>query len=406
MPAQVPPAQSLPTQAPKPLTPDFYHYRAAPLEKVELDGSWVHLRWPDGTTLRCFDAWLTENSPNRGFDPVSRESVLDPKDVEAGSGLARAWRTQEGLLELEWTDGQREQLHPGWLRHVADNQHRPDSFLPAEVGWDSGTLPEPPTTDGSRVLENDEILLGWLQDLVRFGLARLRGVPAHHDFLEQLISKVGPIRATNFGSMFTVEAKVDRDSTAYTGLNLGQHTDLPTRETPPGFQFLHCLENTVTGGWSRMTDGATLVAELQRNHPQDYEALTTLRWVFFNRSPTCDHRWSGPLIDHGGPDQPLTIRAFYPVRAFPDMKPKDVPRAYAAMAVLSKLAHSDRFQIRFAFTPGDIVGFDNRRVLHGRDAFQPSDGSRALRGTYMDHDDLYSTLRVLTRKAESGPLED
>ena len=41
------------------------------------------------------------------------------------------------------------------------------------------------------------------------------------------------------------------DSPANTGLNLGQHSDLPTRETPPAFQFLHCIANEVAGGWSR-----------------------------------------------------------------------------------------------------------------------------------------------------------
>lgn len=147
-----------------------------------------------------------------------------------------------------------------------------------------------------------------------------------------------------------------------------------------------------------MTDGEAIVADLIENHPEAYDALTNLRWIFFNRSPDCDHRWSGPMIDLGGPNQPLTLRAFYPVRAFPDMAEADVPRAYAAMKVFSEIAHSDRFQMRFPFVPGDIVGFDNRRVLHGRDAFEPSDGSRVLRGMYIDQDEVYSTLRVLGRR--------
>ncbi len=45
---------------------------------------------------------------------------------------------------------------------------------------------------------------------------------------------------------------------------------------------------------------------------------------------------------------------------------------------------------------GDLVGFDNRRILHGRDAFE-SGGARHLRGCYADHDDNDSRLRVLRR---------
>ena len=165
------------------------------------------------------------------------------------------------------------------------------------------------------------MLAEWLTLLVRYGLARLRDTPDDIGFLAELAARIGPIRSSNFGDVWSVRAKVDPDSTAYTGLNLGQHTDLPTRETPPGFQFLHCVENTCAGGWSRMTDGLAVADELAKNHPDDYEALTTLRWVFFNRSADDDHRWSGPIIDHGGPGQPLTLRAFYPVPRSPTWRP-------------------------------------------------------------------------------------
>ncbi len=116
----------------------------------------------------------------------------------------------------------------------------------------------------------------------------------------RLVGHVGPIRDTNFGPVWSVRLKPDPDSTAYTGLDLGQHTDLPTREVPPGFQFLHCIENTVAGGWSRMSDGWAVVEAIRAEHPDAYEALTTLEWVFMNRAQDAEHRWIGPIIDHGG----------------------------------------------------------------------------------------------------------
>jgi gamma-butyrobetaine dioxygenase len=53
--------------------------------------------------------------------------------------------------------------------------------------------------------------------------------------------------------------------------------------------------------------------------------------------------------------------------------------------------------IRSAFAPGDLVMFDNRRVLHGRDSFDPQGGQRHLQGCYVDRDDVYSRLRILQR---------
>ena len=232
--------------------------------------------------------------------------------------------------------------------------------------------------------------------LVRHGICRLANTPTDPDFVGRLIGSIGPIRDTNFGPVWNVRADIDPNSTANTGLDLGQHTDLPTREVPPGYQFLHCIENTVEGGWSRMSDGLAVVDAIRTEHPDAYEALTTLEWVFMNRARDAEHRWIGPIIDHGSARQPLTLRAFYPVRSAPHMAVADIPRAYDALRVFAEVARSPRFQIRYAFRPGDLVGFDNRRLLHGRHAFS-SGGGRHLRGCYADHDDLFSKLRVLRR---------
>ncbi len=377
-----------------PITPDFYSYPWTSLASAELANDFVTVRWSDGSELRCYSLWLAENS--YGIEERTRESMIDPADLPSPSDLLKAEVGPSGELSLAWAGGHRSAVHPGWLHHVAGGRHTPEASLPAIDAWTPASLAKPPTVDGSDIIDDDATLHSWLTALCRYGLARLVNTPADPDFMGRLATRLGPIRGSNFGDVFDVKAKIEPDSTANTGLNLGQHADLPTRETPPGFQFLHCLQNEVTGGWSRMTDGVSIVNELAEHHPDDFEALTTLQWTFSKRSTFADHRWTGPIIDNLETRYPLTMRAFYPVRGFPSMDPADQPRAYAAMRTFSSLAHDPRFQIRFPFAPGDLVGFNNRRVLHGRDAFD-SGGARWLRGCYIDQDDVYSRLRVLNR---------
>lgn len=45
-----------------------------------------------------------------------------------------------------------------------------------------------------------------------------------------------------------------------------------------------------------------------------------------------------------------------------------------------------------------LVLFANRRVLHGRTAFDPTSGDRHLKGTYLTLDSLKDKLRVLGAK--------
>ena len=46
---------------------------------------------------------------------------------------------------------------------------------------------------------------------------------------------------------------------------------------------------------------------------------------------------------------------------------------------------------------GDIACMDNRRVLHGRRAFEPGTGRRHLQGAYVEHEEVVSRIRTLRR---------
>jgi gamma-butyrobetaine dioxygenase len=383
-------------QTPAPRTPDFHDHEWTPLAAAELVDGFVRLTWGDGAQFDAYGLWLAENADGYGLEPTVRESKLEPCDLPGPEALTRARVDGDGALVLDWSDGRCGRLHPGWLRYVADGRLLPDAALPRPTVWSTSDFTEPPTVDGSSVLDDDEVLEEWLALLVEYGICRLENTSTDPEFVGRVVGRVGPIRDTNFGPVWSVRTVAEPDSTANTGLDLGQHTDLPTREVPPGFQFLHCIDNSVAGGRSRMCDGLAVVEAIRLEHPDAYDALTTLDWVFMNRAPDAEHRWVGPIIDHGSGRHPLTLRAFYPVRSAPLMDRDDIPRAYESLRVFASVARDPRFQIVYPFRPGDLVGFDNRRVLHGRDAFE-GEGIRHLRGCYTDHDDVHSRLRVLRR---------
>ena len=73
-----------------------------------------------------------------------------------------------------------------------------------------------------------------------------------------------------------------------------------------------------------------------------------------------------------------------------------IASAYAALKIFYEYTRDSRFTIRYRLNPGDLIVFDNRRILHGRDEIIP-DGERRLRGCYMDQDEVYSRYRVLDR---------
>ena len=120
-------------------------------------------------------------------------------------------------------------------------------------------MPEPPTFDGPTVLQDSGAELAWLEALAQYGIARLEKLPQQDGLLEHVVTRIGPVRESNFGRQYTLEIKDDPDSNAFTSDALLQHIDMPTRESPHGLQFLYCRANTTTGGEGVYCDGIKIL---------------------------------------------------------------------------------------------------------------------------------------------------
>ncbi len=386
-------------------TPDFDRYPC----DVELVGAvlesatTIAVTWSDERVDRHHPWTLRENATDPGTtSQLTRERVVDIADW-GDDVAATTVGTTGGWLTIRWApDGLSARYEPGWLRHLGGRDWHPAAIRPAARTWDA-TAGEPPTFDGRAYLSDDDVLADALHTLGSHGLVRLRDLPDADDTVLAVGRRIGVVRPTHFGPDFDVVARADADSQAYTGARLGPHTDIPTRELPAGLQLLHCRTNTVGGGESLMVDGFAVAEHVREHDPDVFDALTRLRWVWANRSTETDVRWSAPVVGLDG-DRIDEIRIANTLRLFPDMPHADVDRGYRAIRRFVQLADSERFRITFPFRPGDCVVFDNRRVLHGREAFEPGGGERHLRGCYVDRDDLFSRLRIHRRgrRAASG----
>jgi len=61
-----------------------------------------------------------------------------------------------------------------------------------------------------------------------------------------------------------------------------------------------------------------------------------------------------------------------------------------------------RFQLKLQLPEGEIVVFDNQRILHGRTAFSSARHARHLRGCYLTRDSVYSGAALLRRELATG----
>lgn len=68
---------------------------------------------------------------------------------------------------------------------------------------------------------------------------------------------------------------------------------------------------------------------------------------------------------------------------------------YEAYAKFGEILNEE--SVKFKTKEGDILTFDNIRLVHGRTAYEDDyiNPSRHLIGAYLDWDEIYSRLRVL-----------
>ncbi len=379
-------------------TNDFDHYPVdRRLTGASVAGDCVRVAWDDGSESRFLGWTLIENCPSpERCSPVTKEQLFDVSELQDDFRPTAA-RVEDGALVVEWSHGEApSRFHPGWL-----SAHDPARYdgedRPARRLWTAADLTEPPTVDGARILEDDAALEAWLEAVAVSGFGRLRGVAIEPGIVERVCARVGTLRDTNFGRVFDVRVKVDADSSAYQPIPLVGHVDLPTREYQPGLQALMCMANTTTGGLATMADGFAIAAALEVADPEAYRLMTTRPIVWANRAKISDYRWRAPAITLGADGAPDTIRIAAFLRGPQAGTPEEQAETLRAYRALARLARDPAFEVAYPYAPGDLVLFDNRRLLHGRTAYDGGRGARWLQGVYLERDELSSRLRMLAR---------
>lgn len=231
-----------------------------------------------------------------------------------------------------------------------------------------------------------------------YGFAIIENVGTELDSMECYLTRHAlEIRATNFGRMFEVRTEAEANDLAYTSVAIGPHTDNPYRTPVPTIQCLHCLKNEANGGESTLMDSMEAIRIIQREQPEYAELLlnTPVRFWFIDVDTELSE-WR--TIFERNQFGEISIINYSPRLdyAYP-LPPEQYRRFHQARQYLDDLLNSKELELRFKLKPGELMIFDNRRMLHGRTEFDPSSGARHLRGCYVDIDAMRSAYRINQR---------
>lgn len=341
--------------------------------------------------------WLRDNCPT-AFHPKTKERNFDLLSVSENIKPV-GYNVVNDNLEITWSEQNHHSVYD--LKWLIGNAYQKGSdyflLMPEAKVWDSSI--NVPETDFNTVISSDEGLFSWLDMVAQYGLSIVNAMPNNEQDkgLEQVAKRIGHLRETNFGVVFNVRSKPNPNNQAYTAEKLPLHTDLPNQETPPGYQFLHCLNNESEGGESTFVDGFKAAEQLKIKYPEYFDLLANNKIPFRFHDESCDIREMRPIISVvDGEVNEIIFNAH--IASIFNFAPDLMEDFYLAYRAFIKILNAKENKIKFKLESGQMVVFDNRRVLHGREEFDPQTGARHLRGCYIDRTEFKSKYRLLQQK--------
>jgi gamma-butyrobetaine dioxygenase len=312
-------------------------------------------------------------------------------------------------IRVTWYDGHVSEYTTSWME---ENAYDADSLraLSAKghtLAWNRKILESGggiPQFDYGHILESEEALHGWLSELDATGLTLLNGAPLARGAVSRVCNRVGYPRNTMYGLQWDVESVPNPNNLAYTALPLPLHADLCYYESPPGVQLLHCINfEQRTGGVNTFVDAFKVAQDLQSIDPASFDVLTRVLTTFHKNDADYYLKYAHPIIQLSHNAREIeAINWSPPFEGTQQIAPQDVAPYYKARRVWSDLLNNPEYTIQHRLLPGQIVVFNNRRVLHARSAFDPTQGHRLLEGAYLGSDEWVQKLRVLNRKYAPG----
>jgi gamma-butyrobetaine dioxygenase len=366
--------------------------------KLDISTGGITLSNGEDKTISLHPLWVRERiTTEDGFDPISHQRTYETATFPSDLAIREITAADNDNWNISFSDGYTSKLdftliekELGWIEDA--------EAPPTPQSWTTSlnTRPEADWND----LDDPKALKTMLEGFLRYGFCIMQNTPTEKNALLELAGRFGYVRDTHWGKIFNVEKKPDATDLAYTDLALPSHTDNPYREPIPGIQFLHCLKNEVSGGFSTLVDGIAITERLAEESPEQAELLEKVNVRYRYEGPAAILENWGPMIERDHRGIVYRIRLNTKLDYVPALDTKTLDTFYAARRRIHELSNDDEFQIRFPFKEGTLLMMDNYRLLHGRTAFNGKQGHRHLQGCYTDHDGATSLYRMLANGSQ------
>lgn len=374
------------------------------ISSLSSTGTILAVTWEKGGESAFPAIWLRDNCRCAECrHPGNGQRLYEITDLPVEIAIADAHLQDDKSVHITWMPGGHVSIFAShWLAdHDLSPEARRARKRPVRL-WNKSLGNAMPVGDWRRMLDDPLAELAFLDAYHAHGFGLIRNSPRTPGTVLEIGNHLGFVRVTNYGALFDVKSVANPTNLAYTPIGLGVHSDNPYRDPTPGVQLLHCLESDAPGGDTLLVDGFNAAEILRREDPAAFDLLARMPVNFRFQSVDADLEARQTLISVDASGDVTGVHFNNRSLDWLDAPAGSVAAWFASYRKLAEILHRPDGELIFRLEPGDCVVMQNDRALHGRTAFDPSQGSRHLQGAYVDKDGLESRARVLRRHLKEG----
>ncbi len=231
----------------------------------------------------------------------------------------------------------------------------------------------------------------FLKKLYQYGFAVVTNCKTEIGSVENIANKIGYVRNSIFGGLWSFESDENKADSAYTQEELRPHTDATYSNDAPGLQLLLCCKYLAKGGHSIMVDGFKIAEIIKKENKEIFEILSTINVKGNYIGDGVFLEAERPIFNLNSNKELFQVSFNNYDRAPFRFEKELTTKFYEAIRKFDLMANSREFQWRHILKPGELLIFNNWRVLHGRGSFE---GTRKMSGCYINKEDFDSSCRM------------
>ena len=231
----------------------------------------------------------------------------------------------------------------------------------------------------------------FLKNLYDIGFCVIKNCKTQIETVESIANKIGYVRNSIFGGLWNFESNEDMADSAYTQDELRPHTDSTYSNDAPGLQLLLCCDYNATGGDSIMVDGFKIAEVIKNDDKEIFDILSNIEVPGKYVGDGVILEAKRPIFKLNSNKELIQVSFNNYDRTEFRIENKLMIKFYKAIKKFDSLANSPEFQWRHTLKSGELLIFNNWRVLHGRGSFK---GKRKMAGCYINMEDFESACKI------------